>query len=347
MYNVPYVEPPKAPGEEIFLAGIAPEAHGPYITAATLWLNGSNDHHGGHERGIEVFKTFKKETPWDFAIQARAHHNTEKIGQDGKMWLEKHVLGKGLFWPARPKSTIRLDADGVPELVVTPASPDRVKQVETYYALKSPCSFARSWRDTACAGKDGVWVAKMPVLNVADYVFGYANITYETTVVVSTDFNAAIPSQLGPAKATDTKSDVISTGDGVGAWTDVAPAEGVGGTKGFRAIANNKGTGTEQLNDPKWQPPTGGQLAFKFYCTEPQKLILTAANYNECELDITASDNWQEIVVPAAKLINKFSKQPMKDWSGVGNIHFKPGPGADITKVVFAEFKWVTVGESR
>lgn len=341
MYDVPLVEPPKTPGEELFLSCMSPEAHAPFITAAALWLNGSNDHHGGHERGIETFKRFTPGVPWDFAIQARGHHNTEKIGQDTKMWLEKHVLGKDVFWPARPKSEIKLDAEGIPELHVIPASVGRVSKVEMYYALKNPCSFARSWRDTECVKKDGVWVGKMPVMNVDDYVFGYANITYDTTVVVSSDFNATIPSKLGKARATDAKSDVISTGDGVGAWTDVAPAEGVGGVKGFRAINNNKGTGTEQLSDPKWQPPAGGQLAFKFYCTEPQTLILTAANHNESEIKITASDNWQEMVVKADKLINKLNKSPMKDWSGVGNIQFKPAPGSDITKVVFAEFKWV------
>ena len=51
MYKVPYTEPPKTPVEEMVLASVAPEAHAPYITAATLWLNGTNDHHGGHERG--------------------------------------------------------------------------------------------------------------------------------------------------------------------------------------------------------------------------------------------------------------------------------------------------------
>ncbi len=35
-----------------------------------------------------------------------------------------------------------------------------------------------------------------------------------TTVVVSTDFKAAIPSKLGCAKATDKASDVINSGDG-------------------------------------------------------------------------------------------------------------------------------------
>jgi len=344
MYNNPYVEPPKSSGEEIFLAGLAPEAHCPYITVPTLWLNGSNDHAGGHERGCENFKMFKPGVPWDFAVQARAHHNTEKLGQDGKIWLEKYVLGKDHFWPTRPKSTIRLDAHGVPELVVTPASKERVKNVEIYYALKSPANFARFWRDAACVAKDGVWVAKMPVMNVDDYVFGYANITYENTVVVSTDFNAAIPSKLGPAKATDTKSDLMSAGDGVGAWTGAAPAEGVGGIKGFRAIDNNKGTATEQFLDPKWKPALGAMLSFKFYCTEPQKLRLTTSSSSgssQCELEITASDNWQEMVLPAEKLLSTSNQQPMKSWTGTDSLRLMPKPGSDITKVVFAGFKWV------
>ncbi|MEI6358680.1 MAG: hypothetical protein WCP53_16505, partial [Verrucomicrobiota bacterium] len=120
LYKVPYLEPPKSSGEEIILASIAPEAHVPYITAATLFLNGSNDHHGGHERGLESFKSFPKDVPWSFAIQARGHHDTEKIGHNTMLWMKKHVLGIELAWPAHPRSEIRLDNDGVPELVVTP-----------------------------------------------------------------------------------------------------------------------------------------------------------------------------------------------------------------------------------
>jgi hypothetical protein len=30
----------------------------------------------------------------------------------------------------------------------------------------------------------------------------------------------------------------------------------------------------------------------------------------------------------------------LKDWSKVGTISLRPKPGADITKVVFANFKW-------
>jgi dienelactone hydrolase len=112
MHNNPYQEPEKSPGQQLYLSAVAPQAHAPYINAASLWLNGSNDHHGGHERGCETFKNFKSVVPWDFAVQARGHHNTEKLGDNCKLWLEKHVLGENHFWPARPQSIIKLDANG-------------------------------------------------------------------------------------------------------------------------------------------------------------------------------------------------------------------------------------------
>ena len=340
LYNVPYIEPPKSSGEEIILASIAPEAHVPFITAATLFLNGSNDHHGGHERGLESFKKFPKDVPWSFAIQARGHHDTEKIGHNTKLWLEKQVLGKDVTWPEHPKSEIRLDAEGVPELVITPASPDAVRKVEMFYALKNPCSYARSWRDTPSVRQGQQWVSKMPVLNVDDYVFGYANITYDTTILRSTDFTAAIPAKLGNAVATDKPSNDLSD-SGYRAWSNIAELEGPQGIKGFRSTNNGRGSGTEQLHDPKWQAPAKSRLSFKFYCTEPQTVVLTAADHNAVELEVTASDNWQEMTIAPGRLINRFSQKPMSDWSSVGKIHFLPKQGSDLTKVIFADFKWV------
>ncbi len=340
MYAVPPVAPPKSAGEGIFLSALAPEAYVPFITAATLWLNGSNDHHGGHERSLESFKRFRPGVPWAFAIQARGHHNTERIEQDTKMWLEKHVLGKDVFWPAQPASTLRLDANGVPELVVTPASPERVTAVEICYAVKEPVSFNRSWRDVSSVRRGDSWVASLPVMNVDDYVFGHANVFYDTKLVMSTEFNAAIPAKLGPrAKATDRRADSFASGRDGMAWTDVAEVEGVGGITGFRATDNRKGTRTENLGDPKWQAPPGARLEFKVYCTEPQRLTVTAGNFAG-EIEISASDAWQSPSIEPQALVLRGGKEPMKDWAGVSSLHFGPAPGADITKVIFAEFRW-------
>jgi dienelactone hydrolase len=342
MYSVPSVEPPKTSGEEIFLAAVAPEAYVPAITAATLFLNGSNDHHGGHERGLESFKRFKPGVPWAFAIQARGHHDTDKVGQDAKLWLEKYVLGKEIAWPDHPRSELSLDAEGVPQLVVTPASPERVQKLEIFYALKNPCSFNRSWRDAAAVRQGDGWMASLPVLNVDDYVFAYANITYDNTIVLSTEFNAVVPAKLGNAKATDKPSDGIASGSSR-AWTNVAEVEGPKGIKGFRCTDNQRGSGTEQLYDPKWRAPAGAALGFKFHCTEPQTVVLSGGDHGQyaVTLQFTASDEWQEMVVPADRLTSTFDQKPMKDWSAVGGMQLQPKTGSDLTKVLFAEFRWV------
>lgn len=341
MYNTPYVEPPKTPGEEIYLATVSPEAYVPLITAPTLFLNGSNDHHGGHERGLESFKRFKPGVPWAFAIQARGHHDTDKVGQDAKLWLEKHVLGKDVAWPDHPQANLALDADGVPQLVVEPAAPDRVRRVEIFYALKNPCSFNRSWRDAAAVRQGSRWVGSLPVLEVADYLFAYANVTYDNTVVLSTDFKAAIPARLGAAKATDAPSEMISS-SGYGAWTNVAEVEGPGGIRGFRSTDNRRGSGTEQLFDPKWRAPAGASLVFRFFCTEPQTVLLVAGDHGQfvAELEITAADRWQGMEVPAARMISRFDHKPLQTWSAVGNIQLRPKADSDLTKVLFAEFRW-------
>ncbi len=339
MYSVPYNEPEKTPGEELFLSAVAPQAHAPYITAASLWLNGSNDHHGGHERGIETFKMFKPGVPWDFAIQARGHHDTNKLGDDCKLWLEKHVLGRDVFWPARPVTELKLDADGVPEFSVTPASPDKVTELTAWYALKNPVSFGRAWRDAELARHGDTWVAKLPVLNVDDYVFAFANIRYDNNCIVSSDFEAVIPAKLGNAVATDKKSDIIS--EGTGQWSEVGPVEGVGGIQGFRPLDKRGGTTSKQFADPKWQAPEGAVLSFQFYCTQPQALVLEANGQFVVDLDITASDDWQSMTIKAEQLIHKAHGFALGKWSEVSVLAIKPKPGADITKVVFANFKWI------
>ena len=267
MYNNPYQEPAMDSGYKIYLPTLAPQAHCPHITAATLWLNGSNDHHGGHERAKLSFDMFRPGVPWDFAVQARGHHNTEKLGDDCKLWLEKHVLGKDHFWPARPMSEIKLGADGVPELHLIPASPERIKELQVYQCLKTANNIERFWRDVTSERQGNTWVAKLPVMNVDDYVFSYANIRYDNDCVVSSDFQAMIPSKHGHAVATDTRSDTLP--GGAGQWSHAAPAEGVGGIAGFRPINNHRGTSSDQFSDPKWKAPRGVDLTFKFYCTQP------------------------------------------------------------------------------
>ena len=337
MYSVPRNEPEKTPGEELYLSAIAPQAHAPYIRAASLWLNGSNDHHGGHERGEQIFKLFQSDVPWAFAIQARGHHDTEKLGDNCRRWLEKHVLDRDINWPARPRSEIVLDEAGVPELRVTPDQPDRIEELKAYYALKEPVSFGRVWRDAETVREGNTWSAKMPVMNVDDYVFGFANIRYAGNIVISTDFNAVIPSTLGNAVATDEPSTDLSGDTAV--WSDVAPAE-VGGIEGFRPLNNQRGTISRLFSDPKWKAPPGAALSLQFYCTQPQSLIIEVNDRYVADMEITAAEDWQTMIIKADAL-RSVHGTALSGWPEAASIRIKPKPGEDITKVVFANVKWV------
>ncbi len=179
-------------------------------------------------------------------------------------------------------------------------------------------------------------------MNVDDYVFSYANIRYENDCVVSSDFEAVIPSELGNAVATDTRSDELP--GGASQWRHAAPAEGVGGIEGFRPINNQWGTASAQFADPKWRAPKGADLTFKFYCTQPQTLVLGVNHGFSTQIEITASDDWQRMTLPAS-FLKHANGSTLGDWSDVKKVEIKPAPGSDITKVVFAEFQWVTPKE--
>ena len=335
MYAVPPKNTPKTPSEELFLSAVAPEAHAPYIKAACLWLNGTNDHHGGHERGEQTFKMFQPGVPWSFAHQARAHHDTSKLGNDCKLWLEKYVLGKDIDWPARPKSEIVLDAAGVPEFRLQPASIDNIESVEVYTALKEPVNVARVWLDATAQREGDTWVAKLPVKNTDDYVFAFANIRYKGDIIISSDFTAAIPSKLGNAVATR-----VDVQDGSDLWSEVGPVEGVGGIKGLRALNNHKGTSCAQFSDPERKAPPGAVMDFRFYCTHPLTVIMEANDQFAAEIEITASNDWQSIKIPASRLISKSNGSPFRDWSKLASLRIRPKHGSDITQMVFVDPKW-------
>ena len=75
-------------------------------------------------------------------------------------------------------------------------------------------------------------------------------------------------------------------------------------------------------------------------------MVLSGGDHNQYSvtLEITASDEWQEMGVPAERLVSKFDQKPMKEWSVVGNLQLQPKAGSDLTKVLFAEFRWVPEG---
>ena len=291
MYAPDAKEAAMSKGEKLFIQTVEAQSHAPYINAPTLWLTGSNDHHSGHERGGETFKMFKPSVPWSFAVQARGHHNTEKLGDDCRLWLEKYVLGKNVAWPARPQAEISLDEAGVPQIRVTPDSPNTLKELQIFYTQKEPNNVLRTWRDASAVRAGDKWIAKLPVLNVGEYVFAFANARYDNNIVLSSDFKAVIPSTLGNAIATDKITDVIPWRNHE--WTETEPARAGDGVEGFRAVNKKTGMRNLQISDPAWNAKTNCALSIRFFCTEAQNLFVSVNDQFDTKLELEPSGGWQ------------------------------------------------------
>ena len=341
MYAPDAKEAAMSKGEKLFIQTVEAQSHAPYINAPTLWLTGSNDHHSGHERGGETFKMFKPSVPWSFAVQARGHHNTEKLGDDCRLWLEKYVLGKNVAWPARPQAEISLDEAGVPQIRVTPDSPNTLKEIQIFYTQKEPNNVLRTWRDASAVRAGDKWIAKLPVPNVGEYVFAFANARYENNIVLSSDFKAVIPSTLGNAIATDKITDVIPWRNHE--WTETEPARAGDGVEGFRAVNKKTGMRNLQISDPAWNAKTNCALSIRLLCTEAQNLFVSANDQFDTKLELKPSGGWQTLVVPSKNLRHRTTAQPMPDWTKARDLLLMPSADStsDMTQVIFSEFRWV------
>ena len=75
--------------------------------------------------------------------------------------------------------------------------------------------------------------------------------------------------------------------------------------------------------------------------SEPQSIHFAAEELYVVPLEITASDDWQEMVIPAERLVHGISGQRLKDWRTVGSLEIRPVKGSDLTRIIFADFRWV------
>ena len=323
--------------DKTYMAAIAPEAYPPYIKCPVLFLNGTNDHHGNQDRSYDTLNRLPKNVSWACAQQVRGHHHTDEVGHNNHLWMDKWVKGEDIPWPKNPRSEIKIGKDGVPSFVLKPDCPDKVESVEIYYALNEPFNISRNWRDAEVVKNNEAWTAKMPIVDTQMYLFAYANVRYESTIVLSSNFEAVIPARIGKAVATDKKSLVMYRGsDGQGCFAiKVIPTVGPDGAKGFKPKHDH--FWTDQPNDPKWYAPHGAKLSFKVFSKEPKTLKIKAEHFST-EVNVDASDKWQNIIVEAKELKNHFDKKPLSGWNKAKGFSIE---GRNIRELIFTDFEWI------
>jgi len=171
------------------------EAMAKYARVPILLINGSADHHGGHDRVDDTFDKISPGVPWDFSHDANKGHNVSINVGNELLWLNKYVLGSAITWPKRPASWLS-KVSGTCQFNVQPDTTLPISSVEFWKAEVEPFNVSRVWSSVATTNDGRTWIGSMPVADNAKYLFAYANIIYTNGVVTSTRFNAVIPNKL-------------------------------------------------------------------------------------------------------------------------------------------------------
>jgi len=346
-------------------ASMAPQLYAPFVRFPMLYLSATNDHAGNMDRAYDTLAAMPAGVPRRQAFTPRYRHH---IGPDQAhnlaLWMDAWLKGSRQ-WPETPTTRVGLSADGVPILTAIPDGAQEVSRVEILYCLENPRAVSRHWRSAESTEKGQAWTAAMPVADVGKGLFAFANVHYKWGICLSSNLEAAIPAQLGKARATDRESLVIYNGsEGVDGWvvnspgTDplppvrvhIRPAEGPGGRRGFRVFPHSSAL-TYAVGDPKYRGPRGALLSFDVATTTGEEFIVSAhegpfvpgAREYQAAVSVKGSDGWQTITLSAEQFKETKKGSPLQAWSEITALELKRPRGTtwNDRKIVFARLRWV------
>lgn len=357
-----------APSDELreFQRVLSPEAHAPFVTAPTFFLDATNDFHGFIDRAFETIDATAADTRQAFTPRYN-HHIHPDQGRNLPLWMDWH-LKDGDPLPGNPRMSIELDVDGVPTALVRPAEPDDVRSVDVFYALGDKRPPIRFWRSARTEKSEGAWRASLPIVDVWDDLRTFANVTYESGACLSTRLKTIIPAQIGRAHATLTPSTRLAHKEtGMGHWyftngytdpnidktylvADDDPAVGPFVSFNLETFGDpiEIRISSHLIGDPQFAAPEEAELVLMSagaFVDKSYKITLIVDDWGPRPLKYTATvkqaePGWSETVLSRARFVDTEGR-PLEHWKGIDKIEIE-GRGMRSDPPKFATFGWRT-----
>ena len=365
-YIIGYSAPTPGENDLRWRRSMAPEASAPYVHFPMLFLSASNDHHGDMDRAEDSLKLIPEGVPRAWALTPRFRHH---IGADFihnlPVWMDVHLKGKR-SWPAHPKTELRVGENRAPLFALKPDRHEEVEKVEVFYALENPYSVNRHWRDGQVRESDDTYLASTPVMNVDEYLFIFANVTYKSGIVISSPLQAVIPAELGAVATMGAPSRVFYEGsEGLDGWvcpswgTDPIPvhaqkrlmtAVGPEGKPGFTVDRVNPLTYAP--GDPGFRAPKGAALQFDIKTEQGEDFTVKLhRNYSIAGADTSSADvtlggdrGWQTVTLTGSDFLNEKTGETLgESMNEVNALEFSMPRGRSWQDphVIFRNFRWI------
>jgi dienelactone hydrolase len=345
------------PKTKLWRATMEPESYAPLVRCPLLFLNSTNDHHGRMDPSFLTLEV-TADCRWAYTPRYR-HHILWDQGQDLSLWMDTHLLQKPA-WPRSPAAKVQLSNTGVPQLAVTPDRPAHVERLEIFYAIENTNPINRFWRSATVAHSGDHWTADLPILDIHQPLFAFANVHYQSGVCLSTRLQSSIPAKLGSAVATDRPSLLIDDfSTGIGGWvttstaTDPIPpvpallkaATGPGDLPGV-TVSHPITLLTHKIGDPKWRGPEGASLELKVFATAAKDLRLTI---KEREMSpgqrayvaarqLEPAADWQLLRLSVADFRDEKGESP-QSWQASQCLELATTPSTG-PEPVYSAFRW-------
>ncbi|MDF7808777.1 acetylxylan esterase [Pontiellaceae bacterium B12219] len=346
-------------------ASLAPEASAPYVKFPMLFMSSSNDRHGYMDRAEQSLDLIPEGVPRAWALTPRLrHHIGVDFIHDLPAWFDFYLKGEG-NWPENPATAIKRGKDGAPFFFLKPDQPNEVEKVEVFYGLENPYAVNRHWRNAAVQQAGDIYSAPVPVMNANEYLFAFANIFYQSGVVISSPLKAVIPSTIDAVATIKNPSRVFYDGmEGVGNWTrnstgtDPIPGKidkrlkavkGPGGKPGF--TAERVSPFTYAPSDPEFRAPKGASLQFDIKTDVDEDFTVRLyKNYwvadfetYECKVNLDADSGWQTVTLTGDQFVEKKSKEQLgTSINEIGVLELSPSNKKwKDSEVIFRNFRWV------
>jgi len=261
---------------QLWRALIAPEAHSPRISCPVLFFNATDDFHGKMDLAYETLDRLPAAAQRGQVFTANYDHHIEPAEAHSlPLWMSAHLKGTPAVWPATAQIEIA-GADPMPLVRVAPADADQVERVDVYYALNNDWPMSRFWRSAVAErGADGVFTAATPFLTADDVIYAFANVTYRSTIRLSTRLLKQPVKELAGTRPTLVRTSMIDAMDNADAWCWVPaytdpnqgetaffePWRGAEGEQGFtldsKMFHHDRPTtfyfGTRKIGDPQYR----------------------------------------------------------------------------------------------
>ena len=259
---------------ELFRRTMGYQFYAPRITAPLLHLGASNDFHGQMDATYATGAKVNESVLQRFVFAPHFNHRFNKEQQVARiLWMDQHLKG-GLKLPETPASELKLKP--VPVLRVTPSKRLPVNRVDIYYSV-DPDARSRFWRDAQAKQNDNTWSAKLPLMDLNQPLFAFANVYYQLPNPSALPRNQQIEEVCISSLLHEAKPEAL---EGAGVKTSSRTERIIDDfRRGFHDWYTINGNHrplwqywTRKVTDPKWRGPKDAKLALTIQSEQPNVL---------------------------------------------------------------------------